>query len=79
MNAVMESSCDSIAVLDDHGVIVSVNQVWRAFAESNGGSAALATGIGIVAAAGASAGFFWKIRRIPKAPEASSAQKGAAS
>ncbi|MBK7674407.1 MAG: PAS domain S-box protein [Candidatus Accumulibacter sp.] len=47
MNAVMDSSCDSIAVLDAHGVIVSVNQVWRAFAESNGGSAALATGIGI--------------------------------
>ena len=47
MNAVMDSSCDSIAVLDEHGVIVSVNQVWRAFAESNGGSAALATGIGI--------------------------------
>lgn len=47
MNAVMDSSCDSIAVLDADGVIVVVNQVWRAFAESNGGSAALATGIGI--------------------------------
>jgi PAS domain-containing protein len=47
MPAVMDSSCDSIAVLDEHGVIISVNQVWRAFAESNGGSAALAAGVGI--------------------------------
>ncbi len=43
----IDPSCDSIAVLDEHGVIVSVNPVWHAFAGSNGGSAALAKGVGI--------------------------------
>ncbi|MEF8702264.1 MAG: PAS domain-containing protein [Candidatus Accumulibacter sp. UW26] len=45
--SVIDPSCDSIAVLDEHGVIVSVNPVWQAFAGSNGGSAALASGVGI--------------------------------
>ena len=47
MQPLRNSPYDSIAVLDENGVIISVNQGWRAFAESNGGSAALAAGIGI--------------------------------
>jgi len=47
MQPLRNSPYDSIAVLDENGVIISVNQEWRAFAESNGGNAALATGIGV--------------------------------
>lgn len=47
MRSLIDSQSNSIAVLDEHGVIISVNQVWRTFAESNGGSAALAAGVGI--------------------------------
>ena len=47
MHAASDSLCDSIAVLDEHGVIVSVNQGWKAFAESNGGSELLANGVGV--------------------------------
>ncbi|HRL75416.1 MAG TPA: PAS domain-containing protein [Candidatus Accumulibacter phosphatis] len=42
-----DSSADSIAVLDGRGVILSVNQAWRDFAERNGGSTELAAGRGI--------------------------------
>ena len=44
---VSESLAESIAVLDQRGVILSVNQGWRDFAESNGGSSELADGRGI--------------------------------
>lgn len=44
---VPEILADSIAVLDQRGVILSVNQGWRDFAESNGGSSELADGHGI--------------------------------
>ncbi len=47
MHSLIDSQYDSIAVLDEHGVIISINQVWRTFAESYGGSAALAAGVGI--------------------------------
>lgn len=47
MHSLIDSQCDSIAVLDEHGGIISVNQAWRTFAESNGGSVALAAGVGI--------------------------------
>ncbi|TLD44272.1 MAG: Signal transduction histidine-protein kinase/phosphatase UhpB [Accumulibacter sp.] len=44
---VLEGFADSIAVLDERGVILSVNQGWRDFARVNGGSAELADGRGI--------------------------------
>lgn len=47
MSTLIDPLWDTIAVLDEHGVIVSVNKVWRDFAESNGGSAALASGVGM--------------------------------
>ncbi len=47
MSALIDPLSDTIAVLDEHGVIVSVNKVWRDFAESNGGSAVLASGVGL--------------------------------
>ena len=47
MPTVIASLCDAIAVLDERGVIISVNRVWQNFAASNGGSAALAAGVGI--------------------------------
>ncbi|WP_287639573.1 hypothetical protein [Accumulibacter sp.] len=34
MHSLIDSQYDSIAVLDEHGVIISINQVWRTFAES---------------------------------------------
>ncbi len=47
MSILIDPLWDTIAVLDEHGVIVSVNTVWRDFAESNGGSAVLASGVGL--------------------------------
>jgi PAS domain S-box-containing protein len=47
MSTLIDPLWDTIAVLDEHGVIVSVNKVWRDFAESNGGSAVLASGVGL--------------------------------
>jgi hypothetical protein len=47
MSAVIDSLCDSIAVVNEQGLIISVNQAWRTFADNNGGSADLAAGIGI--------------------------------
>ena len=47
MHSLTDSQCDSIAVLNEFGVIISVNQAWCSFAESNGGCAALAAGVGI--------------------------------
>jgi len=44
---VIDSLCDSIAVVNEHGLIISVNQAWRTFADNNGGSAELVAGIGI--------------------------------
>jgi hypothetical protein len=44
---VIDSPCDSIAVLDEHGLIISVNHAWQTFAVHHGGSAELAAGIGI--------------------------------
>jgi hypothetical protein len=47
MPAVIDSLGDSIAVVNDQGLIISVNQAWRTFADHNGGSTELAAGIGI--------------------------------
>ena len=47
MTTLIDPLRDAIAVLDEHGVIVSVNGVWRDFAESNGGSTVLASGVGL--------------------------------
>jgi hypothetical protein len=47
MSAVIDSLGDSIAVVNDQGLIISVNQAWRTFADNNGGSTELAAGIGI--------------------------------
>jgi PAS domain S-box-containing protein len=47
MHSLRDSPYDSIAVLDEQGVIISVNQGWQAFAQGNGGSAALSAGVGI--------------------------------
>ena len=47
MTTLIDPLRDAIAVLDEHGVIVSVNRVWRDFAESNGGSTVLASGVGL--------------------------------
>lgn len=47
MSAVIDSLCDSIAVVNEQGLIISVNQAWRTFADNNGGSAELVAGIGI--------------------------------
>ena len=47
MQTVIASLCDAIAILDERGVIISVNRVWRTFAATHGGSAALAAGVGI--------------------------------
>ena len=47
MSTLIDPLWDTLVVLDEHGVIVSVNKVWRDFAESNGGSAALAAGVGM--------------------------------
>ena len=47
MTTLIDPLRDTIAVLDEHGVIVSVNRVWRDFAESNGGSTVLASGVGL--------------------------------
>ncbi len=47
MPTMIDSLCDSIAVVNEQGLIISVNQAWRTFADNNGGSTELAAGIGI--------------------------------
>ena len=45
-HAIMDSLSSSIAVLDEQGNIIHINQAWRQFAQENDGGADLAKGIG---------------------------------
>lgn len=47
LRSVMDSLQSSIAVVDDSGVIIRVNQAWSDFARENGGSVSLQQGIGL--------------------------------
>ncbi|MFN8486006.1 MAG: PAS domain S-box protein [Caldilineaceae bacterium] len=44
--AILDSLTSHIAVLDQQGVIVAVNQAWMQFAQKNGGAAASNVGVG---------------------------------
>ena len=43
--SILESLASHIAVLDENGIVVNVNQAWRRFAEENGGETQLAEGV----------------------------------
>ena len=46
-NSVFDSLSEHIAVLDQHGVIISVNRAWRTFSQNNGPECLAHTGIGM--------------------------------
>jgi len=56
--SVLDSLGEHIAVLDERGVIVAVNEAWRRFGRANGGNAAVvdAVGVNYLAVCGASVG-----------------------
>lgn len=45
--SIFDSMSEHIAVLDENGVIIAVNEAWRRYARDNGGSAELANPIGV--------------------------------
>jgi len=62
LSGFLDALTDSVAVLDEHGTIVAVNEIWRDFALANGGPrASVHEGVNYLAvcdhAAGADAGF----------------------
>ena len=45
--SVLDSITEHIAVLDEHGVILAVNEAWRRFGRENGGGAAVVDTVGV--------------------------------